>query len=194
MGNYKYYKRQDDLNNWFPYLMFLVSLIYVGFIIFLVFLFKNLNISPLITEQTLSVFISDDRVIRIWKWAMMFVAILIYPIIIIKVMDYKPLTPSDIKYEIDSLIFYKDLNIHRNIISQCNNGLVYYQELIESGIVFRRGNVRVVEKNISKTISSCLTEEELNAINKNAVTNYYCEEIKLIFENGKNGNNISKEQ
>ena len=191
MGDYKYYKRQDNLNNWFPYLMFLVSLIYVGFIIFLVFLFKNINISPLITEQTFTVFISDDRVIRMWKWAMMFVAILIYPIVIIKVMDYKPLTPSDIKYEIDSLIFHRDLNIHRNIISQYNDGLEYYQKLIESGIVFRRGNVRVVEKNITKTMSSCLTEEEQNAINKNAVTNYYCEEIKLTFESGKNGNNIS---
>ncbi|EIV6184295.1 TPA: hypothetical protein ACTZGK_004094 [Raoultella planticola] len=191
MSDCKYYKRQEDLNNWFPYWMFLVSLVYIGFIVFLVFLFKNMNTSPLITERNLSAFISDDRVIRMCKWAMMFVAILIYPIIIIKVMDYKPLTPSDIKYEIDSLIFYRDLNIHRNIISQYNNGLAYYQKLIESGIVFRRGNVRVVEKNITKTLSTCLTEEELNAINKNAVTNYCCEEIKLMFKKGKNGNNIS---
>ncbi|MEQ0229318.1 hypothetical protein ABLV17_16270 [Klebsiella sp. CN_Kp091] len=191
MSDYKYYKRQEELNNWFPYWMFLVSLVYIGFIVFLVFLFKNMNTSPLITERNLSAFISDDRVIRMCKWAMMFVAILIYPIIIIKVMDYKPLTPSDIKYEIDSLIFYRDLNIHRNIISQYNNGLAYYQKLIESGIVFRRENVRVVEKNITKTLSTCLTEEELNAINKNAVTNYCCEEIKLMFKNGKNGNNIS---
>lgn len=191
MSDCKYYKRQEDLNDWFPYWMFLVSLVYIGFIVFLVFLFKNMNTSPLITERNLSAFISDDRVIRMCKWAMMFVAILIYPIIIIKVMDYKPLTPSDIKYEIDSLIFYRDLNIHRNIISQYNNGLAYYQKLIESGIVFRRGNVRVVEKNIAKTLSTCLTEEELNAINKNAVTNYCCEEIKLMFKKGKNGNNIS---
>lgn len=191
MSDCKYYKRQEDLNDWFPYWMFLVSLVYIGFIVFLVFLFKNMNASPLITERNLSAFISDDRVIRMCKWAMMFVAILIYPIIIIKVMDYKPLTPSDIKYEIDSLIFYRDLNIHRNIISQYNNGLAYYQKLIESGIVFRRGNVRVVEKNITKTLSTCLTEEELNAINKNAVTNYCCEEIKLMFKKGKNGNNIS---
>ncbi|SMG72961.1 Uncharacterised protein [Klebsiella quasipneumoniae] len=191
MSDCKYYKRQEDLNDWFPYWMFLVSLVYIGFIVFLVFLFKNMNTSPLITERNLSAFISDDRVIRMCKWAMMFVAILIYPIIIIKVMDYKPLTPSDIKYEIDSLIFYRDLNIHRNIISQYNNGLAYYQKLIESGIVFRRGNVRVVEKNITKTLSTCLTEEELNAINKNAVTNYCCEEIKLMFKKGKNGNNIS---
>lgn len=191
MGDYNYYKRQDDLNNWFPYWMFLLSLIYIGFNILLVLLFKSIDISTLITEQTLPAFIGDDRIIRALKLVMMFFVILIYPIIIIKLMDYKPLTTSDIKYEIDSLISFMDLNIHRNVISQYNDGLAYYQKLIEAGIVFRRRNVKFVDRGITKALKSCVTKDELNAINKNPETNYYCEEIKRIFEKRNDGNKIS---